>query len=192
MQSATFPRLARLDAIENGAHAFYRLAARVGVRFDLRQKVQEATQFSMEAGGSTFALPTKLVGTSRFQPALAALGAIPHTYRQLVGRFVPDARPGKDGFRLALFFGGDCLGYLQDKHMQWMDALITERDFCLSGVMFYALQVTGGEPGRPTRGLNVVVTGIGERAEKVLGWEEHRIEREAAEEAEQHAALPDF
>lgn len=198
MQSATAPRLARLDAIEEGAHSFYRLAARIGqtgngLRFDLRRKVQEAVQFSMDAGGSTFALPTKLQGTSTFQKSLAALGAIPHTYRKLAARFVPDTRTDKDGHRLALYFGGDCLGFLQDKHLPWMEALITDRDFILSGVQVYALQVTGGEPGRPTRGLNVVITGIGERAAKVLDWAEAaRIDAEAEAEAEQHATLPDY
>lgn len=95
--------------------------------------------------------------------------------------------------RLALFFGGDCLGFVQDKHARWIEAMITERDFCLSGVMFYALQVTGGESGRPTRGLNVVITSAGERAAKLFSWAEaERVEAEAAEEGERHAALPDF
>lgn len=194
MQTATFPRLARLDAIEEGAHAFYRFALRQGARFDLRAKVQEATQYTMDAGGSAFAVPTKLVGTSKFQPTLAALGAIPHTYRKLVAAFVPDTREGRAGaFRLALYFGGDRLGFLQDKHVAWMEALVPARDFCATGVQFYALQVTGGEPGRPTRGLNVVITGAGERAALMLDRTEAEcLDAEAAAEAERHAAHPDF
>ena len=194
MQTATFPRLARLDAIEEGAHSFYRFALRHGVRFDLRQKVQQATQFTMDAGGSAFAIPTKLQGTSRFQPTLAALAAIPHTYRKLVASFVPDTREGRTGaFRLALYFGGDRLGFIQDKHLGWIEALVPGRDFCATGVQFYALQVTGGEPGRPTRGLNIVITGAGERAALMLDRADaDGLDAEAAEEAERHAALPDF
>lgn len=191
------PRLAREHAIETGAAAFYLFARDAGVRFDLTRKVEEATEYTLREGGSTFAIPTKLQGTSKFQKALAALGAIPHKYKKLVARFVPDTRTGKSGHRLALYFGGDCLGYLQDKHFPWMEALITERDFILSGVMFYALQVTGGEPGRPTRGLNVVITGAGERALKLLEWADHYASEAAAEalieaEEERHAMYPDF
>ena len=194
MQSATFPRLARLEAIEEGAASFYEFARMAGARFDLTQKVSDAVDFSADNGGSTFALPTKLQGTSKFQPTLAALGAIPHKYRKLVARFVPDTREGRTGaYRLAFYFGGDRLGFLQDKHAGWMEAMIPGRDFCATGVQFYALQVTGGEPGRPTRGLNVVITGAGERAALMLDrTEAARLDAEAGAEAERHAAHPDF
>jgi hypothetical protein len=198
MDTSTFPRLARLDAIEEGAHAFYRFALRHGVRFDLRRKVQEATQFTMEAGGSSFAVPTKLQGTSKHQPTLAALGAIPHKYRKLTARVVPDTRPSKNAERrVSLYFGGDPLGYVQDKHTAWMLAMLqttaTGQIALGVGVNFYALQVTGGEPGRPTRGLNVVITGVGVRAALLLEQaESDRLDAEMAAEAERHAAYPDL
>ncbi len=196
--STAFPRLAREEAIETGASAFFTFVRRQGqagdgLRFDLTRKVEVATEYSIREGGSTFAVPTKLQGTSKHQATLAALGAIPHKYRKLVARFVPDTREGKSGAsRLALYFGGDRLGFLQDKHLAWMEALIPGRDFCATGVQFYALAVTGGEAGRPTRGLNVLITGLGERAALLLDrTEAARIDAEAEAEAERHAAVSD-
>ena len=178
------PRLARERAVENGAAAFYRFALQHGAdsqRLDLRRKVEQAQDYTIEAGGSSFAVPTKLKGTKQFQATLAALGAIPHRYRKLVARVVPDTRPGHTGeSRLALAFGGDRVGYVQDKHRAWLLPMLTTtrtgQVAPLIGVGFYALQVTGGEPGRPTRGLNVVVTGAGERAALLM---DHESEREA-------------
>jgi hypothetical protein len=196
----TAPRLARTEAVETGASAFYLFLRTIGVRFDLRRKVEEATEYTLCEGGSTFAVPTKLQGTSKFQPTLAALGAIPHKYRKLAARVVPDTRAGNAGQRrIALHFGGDRLGFLQDKHTPWMLAMLqttaTGQIAPGVGVNFYALQVTGGEVGRPTRGLNVVITGAGERAALLLerrdsdrAEAETEFEREAEGAATMEAA----
>ncbi len=179
------PRLARIEAVNGEASAFYSFCKGLPFAFDLQEKVRQAQTFSIKADGSSFAIPTKLVGTSKFQPTLAAVGAVPHTYRKLVARFVPDIRAGRAGdYRLALYFGGDLLGFVQDKHLPWIEALIPSRDFCMTGVQFYALAVTGGEPGKPTRGLNLIITGTGERAALLL---DHAVDRAAAE-AEVEAA----
>lgn len=172
MTTTTAPRLARLYAIEEGAGAFFRFARRQGVRFDLAEKIREAVTFSAEAGGSTFAFPTKLSGTGKAQEALAALAAVPHRFRELTPRVVPDTRPGREGRdRVALYFGGDRLGSVQDKHLTWLLPMTNGDNlhrFAGTGLGFYVLQVTGGQPGRPTRGLNVVITGAGERARLLL------------------------
>jgi hypothetical protein len=199
-QHVNVPRLARAEAVETGASAFYLFLRTFGVRFDLRRKVEEATEYTLREGGSTFAVPTKLQGTSKFQPTLAALGAIPHKYRKLAARVVPDTRAGKEAqCQVALHFGGDRLGFVQDKHTPWMLAMLqttaTGQIAPGVGVNFYALQVTGGEPGRPTRGLNVVITGAGERAALLLerrdlyrAEAEAELEREAEEAAMMEAA----
>lgn len=198
MQTATLPRLAREEAVEAGASAFYLFLRSVGqtgngLRFDLTRKVEDATEYSIREGGSTFAVPTKLQGTSRFQPTLAALGAIPHKYRKLAARVVPDTRVGKDGQRrVALHFGGDRVGYVQDKHAPWMLAMLlttaTGQVAPGVGVNFYALQVTGSEPSRPTRGLNVVITGCGERSMLLLERRDfYQAETEAEAELERQA-----
>src|SRR5690606_34301105 len=176
MQSASFPALARREAVAADVAVVYHHLRTVGVRFDARRKVREAADFSVNAQGSSLAFPSKLAGVSAFQTAAKRLasGDLGRTkYRRLVARIVPDDRKGRENQpRIALHVQGCRLGFVQDKHTAWLLPLIKTDErgtvaFC--GVEFFALQVTGGTPDRPTRGVNFIITGLGDAARALHG-----------------------
>ena len=118
------------------------------------------------AHGVALAVPTKLVGTSAFQPALRALRAS----RAPAG--LP-LRLAVDRGRIAVFAGERLLGLVQPKH-GWLTPLVAH------GASAVLLRVTGDPARGHTLGVNVAFTGLGdairaveratvERAEKRTG-----------------------
>ena len=118
------------------------------------------------AHGVALAVPTKLIGTSAFQPALRALRAS----RAPAGLTL---RLAVDRGRIAVFAGERLLGLVQPKH-GWLTPLVAH------GASAVLLRVTGDPARGHTLGVNVAFTGLGdairaveratvERAEKRTG-----------------------
>jgi hypothetical protein len=160
------------DTIRTEAKAWFSLASQVAV-FDVQAKARQAYEFSLRIGAHGFAIPTKLSGVTRFQEALRSLQAIPHTHKRLIARLRPDTRRGRAGQqRVMFYFGGEPLGYLQDKHLPWFAELFSEEG--MHGLSFFVTEVTGGTWDKPTRGCNIVIAGAGEAAVKYLDRMEQR------------------
>lgn len=122
-----------------------------GARFRIEHKAEEALQFCLDRGGQSFAVPTKLEGTSQFHENIAFAAARLDRYsRKLTAEITEDGR-------VAIGFGMYRLGYIQSKHACWVRPLVE------SGyVLFYLLQVTGGTAGKPTRGVNLCIYNLAE------------------------------
>ena len=174
------PALARREAVDHDAadvlsHLLSFPAAGRPLRFDARRKVEAAALYSVRRGGSSLAVPTKLADTTRFEDAAARLAESfaegGPSYRPT--RLYLDRRDGRD-LVVVMAEVGDAarslrvVGYVQDKHAPWLLPLLAPHAdgdghvsaACPVGV--YVTAVTGGTDERPTRGVNVCVTGVAE------------------------------
>ncbi len=171
MQTATFPRLARLEAIEEGAAAFYRFARTA--RRPLRPHAPRSPRpwtFSTDDGRLRLRRPDEAPGHVEVSADARRPRRDPPHVPEARRPLRPGHAGGPHGRVSASRSTSAATASASSKTSTrgWMEAMIPGRDFCATGVQFYALQVTGGEPGRPTRGLNVVITGAGERAALML------------------------
>ncbi|MEP0548787.1 MAG: hypothetical protein ABJF88_17760 [Rhodothermales bacterium] len=135
-----------------------------GARFQIERKADDALKFCVDAGTRSFAVPSKLEGTSQFQENIAR--ALPHLdrfSRKLSAEITEDGR-------IALSFGIHPLGYVRRKHECWVRPLV-ENGY----VLFYLHQVTGGTEGKPTRGVNVCIYNLREAIQQYAA----RMEAEA-------------
>ena len=106
----------------------------------LDAKALGACAFSVHHGAASFAVPSKLVGTPRHQPALRALADAGWVVLDL------DAR----GDLLVVSHGGRVLGRVQPKHVAWVRPLVA------FGLRVYLARVTGGaETGAPRAGYRL-------------------------------------
>lgn len=135
--------------LENQATAWSSYAAR-RARFDVEAKAAESLAFVRGRGARTFAVPTKLVNTKQFQQNLAEVRQLAPALAELEVK--PD--PVEIG-KLMVVWGGDILGHVQSKHVEWLRPLLATRQ-----LRFFLLQVTGGTKDKPTLGANVVIAGI--------------------------------
>lgn len=133
------------------AQVWMKFARAVGARFPVEAKAQSALRFSAEGHAKGFALPSKLEGTSRFQPNIElAAGCLDPQSRKLRLRALEDGR-------VAARFGMYTLGYLRRKHACWAHPLAENGYLCC-----YLTRVTGGTPDKPTRGVNVCLYNLAE------------------------------
>lgn len=114
----------------------------------LDTKVLDACAFSVHHGASSFAVPSKLVGTSRHQRSLRVLSRDPASWLALD----LDDR----GDYLVVSHGGRVLGRVQPKHCPWVRPLIP------FGLALYLSRVTGRGEGGYRLGCNVVFGHVGE------------------------------
>ena len=110
----------------------------------LDAKALDACAFSVHHGAASFAVPSKLVGTSRHQPALRALPA---------GWVALDLDARGD--RLVVSHGGRPLGQVQPKHVAWVRPLVA------FGLRVYLARVTGGTEAGYRLGCNVAFGHVG-------------------------------
>lgn len=148
-------------------------------RIDVARKAEEALAFTQRAGGRTFALPTKLVGTKAFQGNLEDLQRFHGAglrYAEL------DVAPDYDNAaELVASYGGLILGRFQKKHLGWLRPLLATRK-----IRVFLLAITGGTAEKPTLGCNVVVSGIPAAIEAQAagyGWRVYRLHRTASASA---------
>ena len=120
-----------------------------GCHFDADRKAAEAVRFCLEEGTATFAVPSKLEGTARYQGTLLQLRKA-HGWQLLTLEY-----DEASGLVLASWHGAP-VGHLRPKHADWvLPLLATGRLRC------YVLRVTGGpEYGKQHRGCNVVLAGL--------------------------------
>jgi hypothetical protein len=122
-----------------------------GARFNVEKKAAAALTFSTASNRGRFAVPSKLVGTSRFQENIAyVLPRLDLASRNLRAHVTPDGR-------VAVGFGIYTLGFVQKKHECWVRPLV-EAGPCL----FDLLQVTGGTKEKPTYGVNICIHNLAE------------------------------
>ena len=114
----------------------------------LDAKALDACAFSVLHGASSFAVPSKLVGTSRHQPLLRSLSEPPAATWLALDI---DAR----GDHLVASHRGRVLGRVQPKHLGWVRPLIP------FGLALYLSRVTGRGEGRYRLGCNVVFGHVG-------------------------------
>ncbi len=185
---AVTPYQARALAIaEDGAEVLAHLCS-VGVRFDAVRKVEDAETYTLALGGSALAIPSKLAGVTVFQEQIEALAAVV----PVRGFFPAKIHKGEHALMvLAELEPGNpasvaCVGRIADKHAAWIGPVLRVNEFnvtsaALPSVGVYVSAVTGGVPGKPTRGVNVVFTGAADAVRLDL--------RARAREAREAAAL---
>jgi hypothetical protein len=116
---------------------------------ELTRKAVESALFTERHGARSLAIPSKLAGTKRHQPALWALVQA----RPRFGHPLEIAEA--DGGALVVSHGGETLGMVQSKHVPWARPLIP------FGLACYLARVTGHERASYTLGCNVVFGHVG-------------------------------
>ncbi|PAP74817.1 hypothetical protein B1759_16715 [Rubrivirga sp. SAORIC476] len=169
------------DAVEVVAHM-----EAVGVRFDAAAKVDDAETYTMAAGGSALAIPSKLAATTVFQDNLATLAEVIHPRAYYPARIhrgdnclmvLADMVPGDP-------MTAEVIGQIQPKHEAWIRPILRTGEHnvttdAVPSIRVYVTAVTGGTPGKPTHGCNIVFTGAAQAIRDALRAEA----REAAQEA---------
>ena len=169
VKEPTRPPRRRESLIDTAFH-WKEHALTCGCRFDIEQKVLDAIAFTQATGGRTLAIPSKLDGVARQQPALVSIRRA-----QLQERWQPLTLDRDQGFNEILAIWRGCLiGTVRAKHVPWLGPLL---DTGLVGC--YVLQVTGGVPGRHTMGCNVAFTGVGQALAAYLNRRMHQEEHAA-------------
>ena len=117
----------------------------------LDTKAFDACAFSVHHRASSFAVPSKLVGTSRHQPFLQSISEDPNTAWLALDL---DAR----GDHLVVSYGGRVLGRVQPKHLGWIRPLVP------FGLAVYVSRITGTDNRHSgyRLGCNVVFGHVGE------------------------------
>ena len=141
-----------------------------GVTFDLSAKMEQAEAYSLRAGGSSLAIPSKLTGVRSLASRIERLA----DYMEETGAaFVPcvlhatteGQRPG-----VAVFAAPEgrkgcyVIGHIQDKHAGWLLPLLSASKAGTvtdaTPVRVHVTAVTGGDAERPTRGVNIAISGV--------------------------------
>ena len=104
-------------------------------------KVLDACAFSVHHGASSFAVPSKLVGTSRHQPLLRSLSQNPNT-----SWLALDLGARGDA---VVSCGGRVLGRVQPKHLGWVRPLVP------FGLTVHLARVTGTDASGQGRGYRL-------------------------------------
>lgn len=160
------------ESLIDTAFLWRELAYSSGCRFDVEQKALDAILFTLTAGGTTLAIPSKLVGTARRSVSLEALRRA--QLREPWPTLTLSLGKDDDGHDAAFAFWRQRLvGYAQPKHLPWLIPLLrTGRLSC------YVLATTGGT-GHRSWGCNVVYAGIRAAIDAHLLGQLHRDVREA-------------
>ena len=126
----------------------------------LDAKALDACAFSVHHGASSFAVPSKLVGTSRHQGALRAISQASNTSWLTLDL---DAR----GEHLVVSRGGRVLGRVQPKHLGWVRPLIP------FGLTVHLGRVTGADAAGQRSGFrlgcNVAYGHVGMALDQLAG-----------------------
>ncbi len=145
--------LPRAESLIDTAFLWREFAAAAGCRFDIEQKATGAIVFTLAAGGTSLAMPSKLEGTARRSHTLENIRRA-----QLEAPWQP----------LTLSLGADdashpavyalwntrLVGHCRPKHLAWLMPLLQT-----SRLGAHVIQITGGSGGR-TLGCNVVFTSL--------------------------------
>ncbi len=121
----------------------------------LTAKVLQSTAFSVQRGAASFAVPSKLVGTSKHQRALWRIVQDP---AEPWAALDLDATEGG----LTASHDGAALGLVQSKHLGWINPLVP------FGLTVHLARVTGHDYEAYTLGCNVVFGGVGTALDGLL------------------------
>ncbi len=165
-RDARHPRT-RAESLIDTAFLWREFASAAGCRFDVEQKATGAIVFTLAAGGTSLAMPSKLEGTARRSHTLE------HIRRaQLEAPWQPLtlSLSREDGQHAVLAcWNTRLVGHCRPKHLAWLIPLLhTGR------LGAHVIQITGGS-GKRTLGCNVVFTGIRQALDA------HRISQRAAD-----------
>ena len=190
------PLLAREDALRADEADVYAHVSGSGSRFDVRRKLAEAFAFTWGRGGASLAIPSKLRGTAGLAERTARLAADVDVwdgggsvYLPTVLHVLPEGMENGPGVAVLAAphgtrDGAYIVGYLQDKHARWLAPLlnptaagtVTEES---TPVRVYVTAVTGGTEDKPTRGVNVCITGAADAVRSM--WHETASEEARAD-----------
>ena len=147
-------RIQITKSISRTAGRWARFARAQLCRFDVERKAAASVAFCSAQASRSFAVPSKLTGTSQHQDDLALLRDEDRWIR-LDLDLDEEPAPAKAGDTLCAYWHGCLVGHIQRKHHAWLLPLLaTGRVDC------YVLEVTGADA--PTLGCNIVFTGIEE------------------------------
>ncbi len=147
------PALPRAESLIDTALLWREFAYTTGCRFDVEKKALDAIVFTMQTGGHTLALPSKLEGTARRADLLLHLrrAGLRQPWQALTLSL--SRKDGQDA--LGACWNTRLVGLCRPKHLPWLIPLLrTGRLAC------YVLAITGGTGHRRSLGCNVVYTGL--------------------------------
>ena len=160
--------LPRAESLIDTAFLWREFAYTTGCRFDVEQKATGAIVFTLAAGGTSLAMPSKLEGTARRSHTLENI-----RYAQLQHPWQPlTLSLGTDDASHPLVYAlwnTRLVGHCRPKHLAWLMPLLQT-----SRLGAHVIQITGGS-GKRTLGCNVVFTGIRQALDA------HRIRQLAAD-----------
>jgi hypothetical protein len=165
-RDARHPRT-RAESLIDTAFLWREFAYTTGCRFDVEQKATGAIVFTLAAGGTSLAMPSKLEGTARRSRMLENIRR-----SQLEAPWQPLtlSLSREDGQDVVLAcWNTRLVGRCRPKHLAWLMPLLQT-----SRLGAHVIQITGGGRGR-TLGCNVVFTGIRQALDA------HRVRQLAAD-----------
>ncbi len=144
--------LPRAESLIDTAFLWREFTSAAGCRFDVEQKALDAIVFTLAAGGTSLAMPSKLEGTARRSHTLENIRRA-----QLEAPWQPltlslSREDGQDV--LLACWNTRLVGHCRPKHLAWLMPLLQT-----SRLGAHVIQITGGSRGR-TLGCNVVFAGI--------------------------------
>ncbi len=159
--------LPRAESLIDTAFLWREFASAAGCRFDVEQKATGAIVFTLAAGGTSLAMPSKLEGTARRSHTLENIrrAQLEHPWQPLTLSLSRE-----DGQDVVLAcWNTRLVGHCRPKHLAWLIPLLQT-----SRLGAHVIQITGGS-GKRTLGCNVVFTGIRQALDA------HRIRQLAAD-----------
>ncbi|MCH8962221.1 MAG: hypothetical protein IH820_13110, partial [Bacteroidetes bacterium] len=148
------PALPRAESLIDTAFLWREFASAAGCRFDVEQKALDAIVFTLAAGGTSLAMPSKLEGTARRSHTLENIryAQLEHPWQPLTLSFgVNDASHPV----VYALWNTRLVGHCRPKHLAWLMPLLQT-----SRLGAHVIQITGGSNHRWSLGCNVVFTGI--------------------------------
>lgn len=200
------PALSRAEAVEADAADVFAHVSACGCRFDVSAKLEQAEAFTLRRGGSSLAVPSKLRGTRGLAERVGTLAGDLESwdgggsvYLPTVLHVLPEGVEGGPGVAVLAAPKGTrreayLVGYLQDKHARWLAPLLNPSAAGTvtregTPVRVYVTAVTGGTAEKPTRGVNVCITGAAEAVRRMWREAERAAAKEAAYESGSRAAV---
>ncbi|MFB3132863.1 MAG: hypothetical protein ACE10K_10125 [Rhodothermales bacterium] len=147
------------ESLIDTALLWHEFALSLRARFDVEQKALDALVFTVAAGGTSLAIPSKLEGTARRSHTLENIrrAQLERPWQELtLSLSREDGQHADTGSAVVLACWNTCLvGFARPKHQTWLLPLLET-----GRLGAHVIQITGGSNHRWSLGCNVVFTGI--------------------------------